>query len=163
MRKATSEYSNHQMLKNYLDTAHTNHFIMGCDENGKVNAYFVKLNIDGLCLLFSDKPTTAKRQTIIKYRSTRAKQDWLKKNAVDSFELCSVDELKASCRVKTNRKGEPYTENCGECFEWLLAKRFGIEQNEKANLSYKDGGDLVINGIAYQVKYERAGIAVEVE
>lgn len=161
MKKATSEYSTRLALENYLATAYTSHFIMGCDENGKVNAYLVELNIDSLCLLFSDKPTTAKRQTIIKYRSTRAKQNWLKKNAIYSFELCSTDELKASCRVKTNRKGEPYTENCGECFEWLLAKRFGIEQNEKANLSHKDGGDLVINGIAYQVKYERAGIAVE--
>ena len=150
-------------LGKYLATAYTNRFIIGCEESGKVKAYLIELDVDGLCLLFSDKPTTAKRQMVIKYRSTKAKQTWLKANAIDSFELCSVDELKASCRVKTNRKGEQYIENCGECFEWLLAKWFAVEQNEKANLSHKDGGDLVINGIAYQVKYERAGIAVELE
>jgi hypothetical protein len=130
---------------------------------GNVEVYLIELSADGLALIFSDKPTYSKGQAVVKYRHSKAKRDYLIANAIDSFTLCSVDELKASCRVRTNRKGETYVENCGECFEWRMAERFGVKQNEKPNLSHKDGGDLIINGIAYQVKYERAGIAVELE
>jgi hypothetical protein len=161
MKKVTSEYR--AELVKHWETAYTHHYIMAVEWQGNVEAYLIELDLNGLHIMFSDKPTYSKGQTVIKYRHNKAKRDYLIANATDSFILCTVDELKTKCRVKINRKGEQYTENCGECFEWQMAERFGIKQNEKANLSYREGGDLVINGIHYQVKYERAGIAVELE
>lgn len=150
------------ILKHW-QTEYTHYYIIGVEWNGNVEVYFIKLSADGLALIFSDKPTYSKGQTVVKYRHSKAKRDYLIANAIDSFILCSVDELKARCRTKLKKNGETYKENCGECFEWLIAEWFGVKQNDKANLSYKDGGDLIINGVHYQVKFERSGITVELE
>lgn len=145
----------------HWQTAYTHYYIIGVEWQGNVEVYLIELSVDGLALIFSDKPTYSKGQAVVKYRHSKAKRDYLIANAIDSFTLCTIDELKARCRTKVKKNGESYVENCGECFEWQMAERFGVKQNDKANLSYRDGGDLVINGIHYQVKYERAGIAVE--
>jgi hypothetical protein len=41
-----------------------------------------------------------------------------------------------------------------------MSQVLGVEQNEVSNLSHSSGGDLVYEGVAYQVKYEASGIAV---
>ena len=147
----------------HWQTAYTHWYIIGVEWQENVEVYLIELTANGLALIFSDKPTISKGQTVVKYRHSKTKRDYLIANAIDSFTLCTIDELKARCRTRTKKNGETYIENCGECFEWQMAERFGVKQNEKPNLSHKDGGDLIINGIAYQVKYERAGIAVELE
>lgn len=159
MKKVTNNYR--LELVRHWETAYTHHYIIAVEWNGNVEVYLIRLGLDGLHIIFSDKPTYSKGQTVIKYRHSKAKRDYLIANAIDSFTLCTIEELKASCRIRTKKNGETYTENCGECFEWKMAERFGVKQNDKPNLSYKEGGDLIINGIHYQVKYERAGIAVE--
>ena len=150
-------------LVKHWETAYTHFYIIGVEWQGNVEVYLIRLDLDGLHIIFSDKPTYSKGQTVVKYRHSKAKRDYLIANAIDSFTLCTIDELKAKCRTKTKKNGETYIENCGECFEWLIAEWFEVKQNDKPNLSYKEGGDLIINGIHYQVKYERAGIAVELE
>lgn len=148
------------ILEAYYNATATHNYIFGVAYNGRVTAYLVSLDLDGYTVMFNEKPTTASRQTVIKYRSTATKRAWLKAHATATLDLVSIEELKASCRVKQNRYGKTYTENCGECFEWLLAKRFGTSQNGKSNLKHTDGGDLVIDGVSYQVKYEKGAITV---
>jgi hypothetical protein len=41
-----------------------------------------------------------------------------------------------------------------------MAKMLKGEQNEKSNLKHTDGGDITINGEAWQVKYEKGAITV---
>ena len=147
-------------LTNHYNQSATHNYIFGAEQGGRVKAYMVKLDIEGFRFIFSDKPTVSKGSSVVKYRSTKAKREWLEQNATQVINLCTIDELKKACRTRVNRYGKEYTENCGECFEWLMACYFGVEQNEKANLKFTDGGDLCINGIPYQVKYERAGITV---
>ena len=147
-------------IENYYNSAFTHYNIIGTARNGYVKAYLIKLDLDGYKIIFSDKPCTSKRQTVIKYRSTKEKVEYLTAHALQVIDLCTEEELKAKCRTFINKKGEERKENCGECFEWLMAQYFGVSQNEKSNLSYKDGGDIVVNGIPYQVKYEKSGIAV---
>lgn len=161
MKKPTIKYR--KELIRHWETAYTHYYIIAVEWQGSVECYLIQLDLNGLHIIFSDKPTYSKGQTVIKYRHSKAKRDYLMANAIDSFVLCTVEELKAKCRIRTKKNGETYIENCGECFEWQMAELFGVKQNDKANLSYRDGGDLVINGIHYQVKYERAGIAVELE
>jgi len=148
------------ILEKFYHATATHSYIFGADCGGTVRVYMVTLDIDGYGVIFNEKPTTAKRQMVIKYRSTRAKREWLEIHASKAFDLLTVEELKANCQERVNRYGETYTENCGDCLERLLAEYFGVPQNEKSNLKHTDGGDLVIDGIAYQVKYEKGGIAV---
>lgn len=148
------------ILEAFYNSTATHNYVFGVAYNGRVTAYFVSLDLDGYAVMFNEKPTTAKRQTVIKYRSTKAKREWLEAHASKVIDFISEEDLKASCRTKINRNGKPYIENCGDCLEWLLAKHFGVKQNEKSNLKHTDGGDLVIDGISYQVKYEKGGITV---
>jgi hypothetical protein len=148
------------ILEAFYNSTSTHNYIFGVAYNGRVKAYLVNLDLNGYAVMFNEKPTTASRQTVIKYRSTKAKREWLEVHATENFDLISEEELKTSCRQRINRHGKAYTENCGECFEWLLAEYFSVNQNEKSNLKHTDGGDLVINGIAYQVKYEKGAITV---
>jgi hypothetical protein len=149
-----------KQLNNYLQEAFTPYFAMGVVSGQLVRVYLLRLDLQGLAVVFSDKPTQSKRQTVIKYRSTKAKREWMESHALQAFDLCTLADLEKARRHRVNRKGETYQENCGECFEWLLAERFGVSQNEQANLSHRDGGDLEIGGIPYQVKFEKAGIVV---
>jgi hypothetical protein len=147
-----------EQLNNYLLEAYTPYFAMGAVCGELVRVYLLRLDLHGLAVVFSDKPTQSKRQMVIKYRSTKTKREWMESHALQVFDLCTLADLEKARRYKVNRKGETYQENCGECFEWLLAERFGVSQNEQANLSHKDGGVLEIGGVLYSVKFEKAGI-----
>lgn len=147
-------------IDTYFFTSATHHYCIGVEHRGHVTAYLVHLDLNGLRLIFSDKPTQSKRQLVIKYRSNSAKRAYLEEHATQVLDLGTLDAFKASRRVRLNKDGKPYVENCGEYFEYRIAEWFGVAQNELSNLKYTDGGDLVINGIAYQVKYERSGIAI---
>lgn len=147
-------------VEKYYNSASTHYNIIGAARDGYVKAYLIKLDLDGYKTIFSDKPCQSKRQTVIKYRSSKTKVEYLTAHALQIIDLCTEQELKDKCRTFINKKGEERKENCGECFEWLMAQYFGVSQNEKSNLTYREGGDMVINGIPYQVKYEKSGIAV---
>ena len=147
-------------VKNFYEKTFTHNYILGVAKGGRVKAYFVTLDLEGYGIIFNEKPTTAKRQTVIKYRSTVAKIAYLESKASRVIDLISEDELKNSRRTKINRQGKAYIENCGDCFEWLMAKMLKGEQNEKSNLKHTDGGDITINGEAWQVKYEKGAITV---
>lgn len=151
----TTEY-----LKAFYEKTSTHNYILGVAKAGRVKVYFVTLDLEGYQVIFNEKPTTASRQIVIKYRSTKAKREWLEAHATKIIDFISEENLKASCRTKINRNGRPYVENCGDCLEWLLAEYFGSKQNEKSNLKHTEGGDLVIDGISYQVKYEKGAITV---
>jgi hypothetical protein len=45
--------------------------------------------------------------------------------------------------------------NKGEIFEKLVTENFGQEWT-KDNVPFTKGGDLTVNGIAYQIKFEKA-------
>jgi hypothetical protein len=148
------------ILEAYYNATATHNYIFGVAYKGRVYTYFVSLDLDGYAVMFNEKPTTASRQTVIKYRSTATKRAWLESHATKVIDFISEENLKASCRTKINRHGKAYIENCGDCLEWLLAVYFGVNQNEKSNLKHTEGGDLVIDGVPYQVKYEKGAITV---
>jgi hypothetical protein len=83
----------------------------------------------------------------------------MEEHCLQKIELCDIETFENSRRIRVNKKGVEYMENRGEYFEYLVAEKFQVVQNEKSNLKHTDGGDIEINGVAYQVKYEGAGIA----
>ena len=145
------------MLERYYNSTATHRYIFGVLRGEKVTAYFVTLDLDGYRKIFNEKPTTAKRQIVIKYRSTAEKIRYFESIAEKVIE---IGEIKSLCRTKTNRHGQTYTENCGECFEWLLAEMLQTSQNEKSNIPHTQSGDLIWNGKPWQVKFEKGGISV---
>lgn len=149
------------MIKKYIQNTATHNYIFGVCRQGRVTAYFVEgLTENEYRLIFNEKPTTAKRQTVIKFRSTASKVDFFKVRATRTIEMGTQEELQAQRRTRINRQGKPYIENCGDCFEYLMAQTLQVAQNASANLSHTQGGDLNWNGKAWQVKYEKSGIAV---
>lgn len=152
--------NNYNYIKNYHATAYTNKYIIGVEEDGLVYAYIIELSESGLNFLFSDKPQNSKDGIKIKYRSNKDKRKFLLRNCLQAFTIATIAEFTAMRRTKVNRKGELYTENKGECFEWLISEYLHGTQNDKSNVSYQDGGDITVNGVHYQVKYESATIIV---
>ena len=150
-------------IKQFYNTTATHNYIFGVLNNAtkRVTVYFVNLDLDGYRVLFNEKPTTAQRQTVIKFRSSKAKVAYLNKRAKRIEDFMSEAELKASRRTKTNRYGKAYQENCGEALEHMIAVKFGGKENTVSNLKHSDGGDIEIDGIQYQVKYEKGAITIK--
>ena len=148
-------------IKQFYNATATHNYIFGVLQGGRVKIYFVTLNLDGYRIIFNEKPTHAKRQVIIKYRSTKDKIKYLERYALKTIDFISESELKAARRTRINKNGQSYQENCGDCLEWLLSKAFNTKQNAKSNLKHTKGGDLIIDGVPWQVKYEKGGITVE--
>jgi hypothetical protein len=148
------------MLKEYHNTTFTHHYAMGSiDRKEKmVYGYLIELSLEALEMMFSSV-TDSRGYEVVRYSSNKKKVAYLEEHCIEKFALCDLETFESSRRIRVNRKGVEYKENRGEYFEYLVAQKFKVEQNDKANLKHTEGGDIEINGIAYQVKYEGAGIA----
>lgn len=76
--------------------------------------------------------------------------------------LCSTayfDEVQKTTTF-IDRKGKVATYNRGEIFEKLVTEYYGQEW-EKDQVPFTDDGDLTVNGIAYQIKFEKATFTSE--
>ena len=148
------------MLKEYHRTTYTHNYVMGNAHNPEkmVYAYFMNLNLAELEMMFSTV-TDSRGYEVVRYVSNKKKVAYMESHCTLKVALCTVEEFENSRRIRVNKKGVEYMENRGEYFEYLVAKKFNAIQNDKANLKHTEGGDMEINGIPYQVKYESAGIA----
>ena len=148
------------MLREYYNTTYTHNYVMGNGHNkeGMVYAYFMPLNLAELEMMFSTV-TDSRGYEVARYMSNKKKVAYMESHCSFKVALCSVEEFESSRRIRVNKKGVEYMENRGEYFEYLVAQKFNVIQNEKSNLKHTDGGDVEINGISWQVKYEGSGIA----
>lgn len=81
----------------------------------------------------------------LRFKPTKEQKELLK--TCETFAVCSetyFNDLFAS--TKYNR---------GEIFEKLVTEHFG-QVWEKDNVPFTEAGDIEVNGIAYQIKYEKA-------
>ena len=146
-------------MREYYNTTFTHNYVIGAKKNGMVIAYLITLNFEALCMFFASF-TTSRGYTVARYSSNKKKIQYLEENCIQRVELIDLETFENSRRVRVNAKGKEYTENRGEYFEYLVSQFFGVEQNDVANLKHTEGGDIEINGIAYQVKYEASGICL---
>lgn len=147
-----------EYLKIYAKRAYTNNYIVGVARRGVVYAYFITLDGDGLARLFTEEDTNKDGDTL-RYRSTAKKVRYLEEHGTP-YRLSTLEDFEASREWYTAKNGKVKQRDRGYTFERLLAVRFGGTLATAENLKYTDGGDIVINGVAYQVKYERSGITV---
>lgn len=144
-------------MREYYDTTFTHNYVIGAKINGMVIAYLITLNFEALCMLFATL-TTSRGYTVARYLSNKKKIQYLEEHCTRKIELIDLETFENSRRTRVNKKGKEYVENRGEYFEYLVSQFFGVEQNDVSNLKHTKGGDLEIDKIAYQVKYEASGI-----
>ena len=147
-----------KFLQFYAQHAYTNQYIIGVAKRGEVYAYFITLNASGLERLFTEEDTN-KDGACLRYRSTAQKIRFLQEYGTE-YRLTSLQDFEASREWYTAKNGKRKQRDRGFTFERLLAVHFGGTLATAENLKYTDGGDIIINGIAYQVKFERSGITV---
>jgi hypothetical protein len=89
--------------------------------------------------------------------SLRFKPDRTQKNLLMTCEpiaLCSEEFFEELCKVSQY--------NRGEIFEKLITEYFG-QTWVKDNIPYTEAGDIEVDGIAYQIKFEKATFITEAQ
>ena len=139
-----------KMVDFYNSKAFTHSYIFGFNYKG--NVYMVKT--DSKILAFVLKLDKASRG---KGYSLRFKPN----NTIREMLLAEGAELICSVEIFKNLVADSKY-NKGEIFERLVTEWFGQEW-EKDNVPFTDDGDLTVDGIAYQIKYEQATFITEAQ
>ena len=138
------------LLCEYIRLAATHAYIFGYAVGGVVYAARV---MDARALLpiltYIDKASSKNGGTYsLKYRANMTTWAAVVSQAVEVKMVCTVEYLE---NLKANSK-----KNRGQLFEELVAKTFGGELETKSNLKFTEGGDMNLDGVAYQIKYTKA-------
>ena len=138
------------LVNEYNKKAYTHSYVFGYACNGMVYAARV-MDARGLLpfLTYVDKASSKNGGTYsLKYRPNGKQWVMVCAQAEEVKAICTVEyleNLKAGCR-----------KNRGQLFEELVAQAFSGELETKSNLKFTEGGDMNLNGVAYQVKYTKA-------
>lgn len=139
-----------KMVEFYNSKAYTHNYIFGFNYKG--NVYMVKTTSKVLAYVLKlDKASRGKGYSL-RFKPNNKIREMLLAEGAEL--ICSVemfDEL-----VKTSKY------NKGEIFERLVTEWYGQEW-EKDNVPFTDDGDLTVDGIAYQIKYEQATFITEAQ
>lgn len=137
------------MIKKYNKIAYTHNYIFGFAYKGTVYFAYETAEIlpEILCLgVASSSHGGSQQLRFFPNNSIRLK---LMENATP---LCTLK--------KFTKQVENSKYNKGEIFEKFVTEYFG-QKWEKDNIPFTEAGDIEINGIAYQIKYERASFCSE--
>ena len=138
------------LIENYNRLAYTHNYVFGFIENG---FYYGAVVMNGSNLLYgicsTDIASEKNGGTIqLKYKPNKAKIALIKEQAVAILPICSVDYMeKLNAESKQNR---------GQIFEKLVADNMGGVQSENKRAKFTECGDIVVDGIHYQVKNVKA-------
>lgn len=138
------------LIRFYNAHAYTHKYILGFRLNGQV--YFV--TVDGKELDFVTKLDKASRGAgySLRFKPNKAQKNYLM--SLGAEVLCSekmFDELKKMSKY-----------NFGELFEKLITEMNGQEWT-KDNVPFTEDGDLTVDGVAYQLKFEKATFITEAQ
>lgn len=138
------------LINEYNRLAATHSYIFGFAIGGVVYGARVMDARNLLWLVtYLDKASSKNGGTYsLKYRPNSKTWAALVTEAEEVKAICSVDYLE---NLKANSR-----KNRGQLFEELVAKTWGGELETKSNLKFTEGGDMNLNGVAYQIKYMKA-------
>lgn len=137
----------HSMIERYERKAFTNRYIFGF--TFAHNVYMVEADADLLPSVLCLDRASRGAGYAIRFCPTHDQKIFLLGSAKV---LCSVKYFEAVCAESIY--------NRGEVFEKLVTESFGQEW-VKDNIPFTDDGDVTVNGIAYQIKFQRATFASE--
>ena len=75
-----------------------------------------------------------------------------------AFKVCTIEHFEEVHEMLT----PVYGSNKGHDFEYVMAEYFG-QTWEKDTLKWWEGPDMIVNGITYQLKFERATFTTETQ
>ena len=130
------------MIRRYNKHSFTHHYIFGFSYKG--NVYMAHADADMLPALL--------------------KLDKASRGAGYALRFCPTNDIRVAlltsatliCSLKYfNETVEDSIYNRGEIFEKMVTEHFG-QIWEKDNVPFTEDGDITVNGIAYQIKFEKA-------
>ena len=142
------------LFKEFIDTynskAYTHNYIFGFNYKG--NVYMVKTTNKVLAYVLKlDKASRGKGYSL-RFKPNNKIREMLLAEGAEL--ICSVEMFKSLVADSKYNKGE--------IFERLVTEWYGQEW-EKDNVPFTDDGDLTVDGIAYQIKYEQATFITEAQ
>lgn len=136
------------MVKFYNEQAFTHEYMFGFRMNG--NIWMVKTTSEILeDVLILDKASRG-AGFALRFKPNKAVKTFLLSMGAEI--ICSelyFDEMASKSKY-----------NKGEIFEKLVTEKYG-QKWEKDNVPFTEDGDLTVNGIAYQIKFEKASFINE--
>lgn len=132
-----------EMLAEYDTLSFTHEYIFGFAEKGTI--YMVVADSKVLPLVCTLDCASRSQGYALRFKPTKAQKNLLKMYNIRP--LCSTEYFEAQVN------GSQY--NRGEIFEKLVTELFG-QKWVKDNVSFTKDGDITVNGIAYQIKFEKA-------
>lgn len=138
------------LIDGYNAKAYTHEYMFGFADRG--NVYVCKASAEMLPFITTLDRTSSKRggEYCLRFKPTRAMKELLK--TCECFVLCSEEFFKAECAESKYNKGE--------IFEKLVTEHF--EQTwTKDSVPFTEDGDLTVDGIAYQLKFDKATFCTE--
>lgn len=137
-----------KMVEFYNDNAFTHNYIFGIVFQG--NIYMVKTTSEVLCQVLKLDKASRGNGYALRFKPNNGVRELLL--AKGATLLCSREMFEELCSESKYNKGE--------IFEKLVTEYYG-QTWEKDNVPFTDDGDLTVDGIAYQIKYESASFINE--
>lgn len=131
------------MIIRYNAVAFTHMYVYGFIDRG--NVYMAYVDASAMPYLLKLDRASRGAGYSLRFRPTRAQKELLKTYKCEI--LCSVAFFKD---MVANSK-----HNKGEIFEKLVTEKFGQEWH-KDNTPFTEDGDITVNGVAYQIKFQNA-------
>ncbi len=139
-----------EMVKTYNDKAYTHEYIFGINYKG--NIYMVKTTSQLLSLILKlDKASRGKGYSLRFKPNNKVRELLLSEGATLICSAEIFDKLVSESKY-----------NKGEVFEKLVTEWYG-QKWEKDSIPFTESGDLIVDGIAYQIKYEQATFLTEAQ
>lgn len=138
----------HKMITEYDNASYTHNYIFGFSDRGIIYLAIA----DSSILPYVCKLDVASRNAgySLRFKPSKTQKEFLKQ-----FSLIPICSCEAFENLFANSKY-----NRGEIFEKLVTEYFG-QIWEKDNVPFTEAGDIEVDGIAYQIKYEKATFANE--
>ena len=133
----------HKLVNGYDATSYTHEYMFGFADKG--NIWLALANASILPYVCTLDNASRNGGYALRFKPNKAQKELLKTGK--TYVLCSVKEFE---EMVENSKY-----NRGEIYEKIVTEFFGKEW-EKDNVPYTEAGDLEVNGIAYQIKFEKA-------
>ena len=149
-RKEDTPMTIHEAIIAYETLAFTHNYIYGFTY--RHNVYFTfETGLDADACTFDTASSANGGGQVLRFRPTaKSKKAWLENATM----LCSEAEWEAY--VEANKHGKQ--KNRGIAFERILSERYGVTEWAPNNDTFDTAPDMVINGVGYQLKFERAQI-----
>lgn len=145
MEKVTS------MVDWYNENAFTHNYIFGYVKKGYIYGAFV-LDCSDMLKSIIELDISSTGAIAIKYRPNKKQIAIIESNAVKVDNLGTVENFN-SILATMRKNGKKYTN--GDTFEYIIANKYGCKWS-KNHEPFWSAPDLEINGIGYQLKFNKA-------